>query len=183
MLKKLSTLALGAALITALAACGGGSDDQADVTINLRAENNRFVPDRIEIPAGKTIKLTLRNLDKGDHDLEVRGLNPKSSTGGGHGGRETTSTQTGADVLAVHSKGKKSASVIFIADRPGTYEVVCTQQGHKEVGTLVVTGARPAASGGVPNPTPTSPPPPPTATAGQPPQVPEMQPPAGHDGH
>lgn len=187
MLRKIAALTVAIALGAIVAGCGGGSGEKADVAINLKAENNRFVPDRIEVPAGKTVKLTLQNLDLGDHDLEVKGLSPKVSSGGGHGGMDMDkSSPMGA--LTVHSQGKKSASVTFVADRPGTYEVICTQQGHKEVGmvgTLIVTGERPAAIGGATNPTPASPPPPPTATAGQSSQMPAMQPPSGggHEGH
>ena len=186
MLKKIVVLTVCIVVTAVLAACGG-SDDKAEVTINVKAENNRFVPDRIEIPAGKTVKLTLQNLDEADHDLEVKGLNPKVTSGGGHGGMDMDKSSP-MDALTVHSQKKKSATVTFVAERAGTYDFICTQPGHKEVGMvgkLVVTGAdgKPVASAGNASPTPTSPASPPTASSGMAQQAPQLTLPEGHEGH
>ncbi len=171
------------AVVAALVMSCGGSSEKVDITVNLRAENNRFVPDRIEVPAGKTVKLNLQNLDVGEHDLEIAGLAPSVKSGGGHGGMEMDKN-TAKDALTVHSQGKKTASVTFVAERAGTYEFICTMQGHKEVGMvgkLVVTDGKPAAVG-APLVSPMAPPtqsPSPAVPA----SMPQVQLPAGHGGH
>lgn len=57
-----------------VAGCGGSSGDDADVVIEIKAANIRFVPDQITIPAGKIVTLSLKNVDEMEHDLEVPGL-------------------------------------------------------------------------------------------------------------
>ena len=117
-------------------ACGGSSSP--DVTIEVKAQNTRFAPETIEVPAGKTVRLKLTNLDSTEHDLEVRGMTPSMMSGGGHGGHGDSMPGK----LAVHTAAKKSASVDFRADQKGTYEVFCTIPGHEQSGMvarLVVT--------------------------------------------
>lgn len=138
--------ALGIALVALgfLGMACGGSAGGDEVTIRLKAENTRFVPDRVEIPAGKTVRLILQNLDAGEHDLEVQGLMVNSMSGGGHGGAHGDSSSS---TLALHTQGNKTASVTFKTDQRGTFDIYCTISGHKEVGMvgkLVVISASPA---------------------------------------
>lgn len=174
---------LAAAVTFGSIACGS-SASKSDVSIQVKAENNRFSPSRIELPAGKTVKLTLQNLDMAEHDLEVRGIPSRVTSGGGHGDHASGAGMGMSDVLAVHSAGKKSASVTFVVDRPGTYEVVCTQPGHKEVGmvgTLVVTETTSPAGASTAAPAASTS----TATPAASTSMPQMQPPGqgGHEGH
>ena len=112
-------------------ACSSGGDDGTVIEVN--AQNMRFVPDVIQVPAGQEVTLRLKNLDANEHDLEVRGLTPTTRAGGGHGGEhESSSTET----VAVHAQAKKTASIKFMADTPGTYEVVCTVPGHEQSGMV-----------------------------------------------
>ena len=127
------TLAVVVVALAALSlACSSGGGD-AGTVIEVSAQDMRFVPDVIQVPAGQEVTLRLKNLDGNEHDLEVRGLTPATTAGGGHGNEHESS---GAQPIAVHTKANKTASVKFRADQPGTYEVVCTMMGHAESGMV-----------------------------------------------
>jgi plastocyanin len=134
----LIVLVAGAVALTV--ACGGGSEDKGR-TIEVKAEQIKFVPADISVLAGETVTLRLKNVDDMAHDLEVKGLKAEIVSGGGHGGGHDGGNMM-AGTVAVHTDKKKSGSVTFVAKDKGTYEIWCTISGHKElgmVGKLVVT--------------------------------------------
>ena len=58
----------------------------ADGDINIVIENHKFAPDRIEVPAGKKVKLVIDNRDATaeefeSHDLKVEKVIPAKSKG------------------------------------------------------------------------------------------------------
>ena len=134
MMPKFFMLAAAAAGLAAATVACGSSEEESPTVIEVTAENIRFSPDVIEVPAGQTVTLRLKNLDEMEHDLEVRGLVPASSEGGGHGGHGGTSASN--QNVAVHTAPGKSASVTFRADQRGTYEVFCTQPDHERLGMV-----------------------------------------------
>jgi plastocyanin len=124
-------LAIVAALLTL--GCGSGND-ASGVVIEVTAHEIRFSPALIEVSAGQTVTIKLKNLDMMEHDLEVRGLTTMTRTGGGHGGHGgATASESN---VSVHAAGGKSASVTFRTDQKGTYEVFCTQPGHEQLGMV-----------------------------------------------
>ncbi len=136
MTRRLVPIALGlavlaTALFLGLACGGGGSDQEADVVIDFRAENVKFSPDRLEIPAGQTVMLRMRNMDDMEHDFQVDGLRAEMmddmKMAGGHGGMSS-------GMVGLHTKKGKTASMILRAGQRGTYEFYCTIPGHKELG-------------------------------------------------
>jgi len=137
MKKRLATIAAGlgtlAFVLVLSAACGGSGSQEnadADVVVDFKVENLKYVPDSIEIPAGKTVRLRMQNLDAMEHDFQVDGLRVEMmgemEMPGHHGASPST--------LALHTPMKKSASLTFRADQPGTYDFYCTISGHKELG-------------------------------------------------
>lgn len=143
-------LALGIVVTVALGvlatACGGGDEEQvqADVTIDIIAENMRFVPDTIEVPAGKVVAIRMQNKDANQHDFEVGGLSAEIM---GRTGMEDESMDMDMSdgmmgTINMHSAANGKASVTFRTDKPGTYDIYCTMTGHKEsgmIGKLVVS--------------------------------------------
>jgi uncharacterized cupredoxin-like copper-binding protein len=122
------------ALLAGLSLLGcGNSSDTSDATIEVRAENTRFVPDTIQVPAGKLVTLVLKNLDANEHDLEVRGVTPVNVSDGGHEGH---GAPLSIKPLAVHAEARKSAKVTFQIDEKGTYEVFCSIPGHEQSGMV-----------------------------------------------
>ena len=58
----------------------------ADGDINVVIENHKFTPDRVEVPAGKKVKLVIENKDATPEEFESKQLNrekviPGKSTG------------------------------------------------------------------------------------------------------
>lgn len=138
------TVVIGGAALVA-GACGGGSSGDhgmngdmeqpgtaanPDVVIDLKATNLRFVPDAIEVPAGKVVRIDFTNQDKGtEHDFQVDGLKVEMLGGDMsemHGGDGT--------MLAAHTTSEGSASVTFRTDQKGTFAIYCTLPGHKDAG-------------------------------------------------
>jgi plastocyanin len=72
---------LAAALVAASASAFAAEGD-----INVVIENHKFTPDRIEIPAGKKVKLVIDNRDATaeefeSHDLKIEKVIPAKSKG------------------------------------------------------------------------------------------------------
>jgi plastocyanin len=72
---------IAAALLAASASAFAAEGD-----INLVIENHKFTPDRIEIPAGKKVKLVIDNRDATaeefeSHDLKIEKVIPAKSKG------------------------------------------------------------------------------------------------------
>jgi uncharacterized cupredoxin-like copper-binding protein len=138
-------LSFAAVVVAAGVALGCGSGDLEDpatgtTVIEVVAQELRFKPEVIDVPAGQTVTIRLKNLDDMEHDLEVRGLVPSSREGGGHGGHG--GSESSEANISVHAAAGKTASVTFTTEQKGRYEVFCTQPGHEQLGmvaTLVVS--------------------------------------------
>ena len=172
---------LSVTLSLAVMSCGGDSADSGTV-IEVRAEDYKFVPSQISVPAGQEVTLKLKNVTKQAHDLEVQGLQVEMM-----GDHQAAGDHARAipGTLALHTEKGKTSSVTFKAKSTGTYELWCTISGHKEqgmVGKLVVTSGTsgalndPAPRTGAPavaSPTSTTAPSNPQITLGD----------GGHEGH
>ncbi|MCG0238264.1 MAG: cupredoxin domain-containing protein [Firmicutes bacterium] len=123
-MKKLSLL-LGLVLAGAvvLAGCGGKSGGDAggnggevvDLgTIELK--DYEFVPNNLDLKAGVTYKVTLKNTGTQVHDFTIEGTNISKVV------------QPGA-----------TETLEFKLDKPGTINVVCAQPGHKDLGMHFTT--------------------------------------------
>jgi uncharacterized cupredoxin-like copper-binding protein len=119
---------------------GHGMEPPSDaVEVTVLAEDVKFVPDEMTIPAGQVVTITLRNNDAVEHDLQVDDLSIERMDGGDMAGDHEGA---GEDVLAVHTSAGESASLTFRTDQQGTFEFYCTIAGHREsgmVGELTVT--------------------------------------------
>lgn len=149
----LLVLALSAGIAVAgIASACGGTDDTADtppgangmapdmeqpgtaanpdVVIDLVAEKVRFVPDTLEIPAGKTVMIRFENRDGGvEHDFVIEGLDAEIITDemmGEHGG--------GNEMVALHTVSGETASIVFRTTQKGTFDIYCTIAGHRNAG-------------------------------------------------
>ena len=132
---------LGGAIAVA-AACGGAAESDSetvgeaegapDVTIDVSLKNLRFTPETIDVPAGKTVRINVVNLDATEHDMLVQNLRIEKvgeATGAHHAGAT-------ADMLVVHVTANGSGSITFHADETGTYQFNCTIPGHKQAGMV-----------------------------------------------
>jgi uncharacterized cupredoxin-like copper-binding protein len=174
----LGLLVLGSLLSVAVISCGGGGSGDSGTVIEVRAEDYKFAPSEISVPAGQEVTLKLKNVTKQAHDLEVQGLKVEMM-----GGNMNMAEHEGAmpGTLALHTEKGKTVSATFKADRPGTYELWCTISGHKElgmVGKLVVTSG---TSGALNDPAPKTGASPTSTNAPSVPQISFGD--GGHEGH
>jgi Cu+-exporting ATPase len=115
----LVTVAAASFLVAGGVVAADRAIDAGAVRLNVIAEDVRFVPDELHVPAGQFVILSLDNRDPIFHDLEVEGL-------------------ANVDVGA---RAGESNRVRVVIDTPGTYSFLCTVPGHAEAGmtgTLVV---------------------------------------------
>ena len=149
----LALVSISISLSLAAISCGGGDGGESRTVIEVKADDYKFLPNEVTVPAGQEVTIKLKNVTKQAHDLEVQRLQVEMM-----GGHEAAQGHAGAmpGTLALHTEKGKTVSATFKADLPGTYEFWCTISGHKEqgmVGKLVVTSG---ASGTLSNPAPIS---------------------------
>lgn len=122
-----------ASVIAALLVLGCGSGNETTGTVvEVIARDVRFSPEVIHVPAGQTVTIRLKNMDAMEHDLEIRGLQTTTRSGGGHGDHATSSENN----VSIHTAARKTASVTFQTDEEGVYDVFCTLPGHAQLGMV-----------------------------------------------
>lgn len=130
------------ALAVLLAGCAG-TGAQAGTEITVEAADFAYEPASITVPAGQPVTITLDNRGAVEHDFVVEKISvtdvhasdtePAAHHMGGH--------EADYDLHFFAGAGD-SSTLQFTALEPGTYEVFCSVEGHKEAGMiaqLVVT--------------------------------------------
>jgi cytochrome c oxidase subunit II len=119
LLAVLSTVAVGLLSVGALS-----SAVQATSRIEVTASRYRFEPERLEVRQGDVVELVLRSADT-DHGFAIKAYAVK---------------------VAI-PKGGETVGVSFVASRPGTFPIECSEycgSGHKRMkGELVVVEKAP----------------------------------------
>ncbi len=125
-------------LAVLLTGCAGPGVSQAAATeINVEATDFAYNPISVTVPAGQPVTLTLNNDGKVEHDFVVDKIN-------------VTDVETSDNGPAAHhqmgelpeydlhffAKAGDTAVINFTALEPGTYEVFCSIEGHKEAGMI-----------------------------------------------
>ncbi len=135
------TVVLGFGIVAlGLGACTP-AETNAPREISFEGNEFKFAPAKIEVPAGKAIRVTRRNTGSIEHDWSITEMpvaNYKPPTASG--GHEMNAMGNEAQIHMAVMMGK-SATMEFTPTRPGTYQFFCAVQGHKEagmVGTIVV---------------------------------------------
>src|SRR5690606_38986318 len=94
--------------------------EQTAAEVDVEAYDYRFSPETIQVRAGSTVTVRLRNQGVEHHNWAAPELNVA-----------TPDIPSGSEAV-----------IEFTPGRPGTYEIVCTVPGHRQlgmVGKLVVT--------------------------------------------
>ena len=139
-MRILRSAALAVAMVVALTACGGGSDDTADGgdddaqarTVAVDMVDTAFEPATLQVAPGETVRFRFTNKGKvahdafigdtdaqADHEAEMR--EGDGGHGGGHGG-----DAEGAITVEPGDTGE----LVHTFDDAGTVEVGCHQPGH-----------------------------------------------------
>jgi uncharacterized cupredoxin-like copper-binding protein len=145
-MKSFSNLLLLVLGVLVFVACGGKQEPTAipKVELELLATDIIYDKDRIEVIAGQTVKVTLKNEGVLEHDFSIMEI-PHS----GEVMAEEMDEESGHDMsnvaeepeVHVASPPGGSHSVEFTPSQAGEYEYFCTVEGHKAagmVGTLLV---------------------------------------------
>jgi plastocyanin len=116
-----------------LAACGGGGS-ASGTSIQAKMTDFAFSPNQWQVPAGKTITLTLTNNGSVEHSWVLM----KSPVTPPFGEKDQSNIIFSTKVAA----GATSTVTFTAPSAPGEYEVICDIPGHLEAGMdgkLVVT--------------------------------------------
>ncbi|HKY53847.1 MAG TPA: cupredoxin domain-containing protein [Anaerolineales bacterium] len=115
---------------------------QARTEVVVEASDFAYKPASITVPAGEPVTITLTNVGKVEHDFVVEKINVTDVVASDTGSAAHHMGGDEADYdLHFFARAGDTETLQFTALEPGTYEILCTIDGHKEagmVGTLVV---------------------------------------------
>jgi uncharacterized cupredoxin-like copper-binding protein len=118
-----------------LTACAEASQPKTEIAVE--ATDFSYSPAAITIPAGQPVTLTLNNTGAVEHDFVVEKINVTDVEASDTG--PAAHHQMGdAPEYDLHffAKSGETATLYFTALEPGTYEIFCSIQGHKEAGMV-----------------------------------------------
>ena len=124
-------------LAVLLAGCSGAGVSQAAMEMTVRASDFAYNPASITVPAGQPVTLTLKNTGAVEHDFVVDKIKVTDVEASDSG--PAMHHQTGdAPEYDLHffARAGDTAILKFTAMEPGTYEIFCSIEGHKEAGMI-----------------------------------------------
>ena len=135
MLRKMFFILVLAVLLTG---CAGAGVSQAAVTeITVESMDYAYNPASVTVPASQPVTLTLNNTGAVEHDFVVDKINVTDVEASDTG--PAAHHQMGdAPEYDLHffARAGDTAVLNFTALEPGTYEVFCSIEGHKEAGMI-----------------------------------------------
>ena len=127
-----------------LVACGSAEPaPQSAVSLSLLATDITFDKERIEVTAGRPVRITVNNEGVLEHDFSIMAIphvGEVKTEEKGHHSHDMGEMDGKPEVHVAAPIGGRS-SVEFTPSTPGEYEFYCAVVGHKEAGmkgTLVV---------------------------------------------
>jgi uncharacterized cupredoxin-like copper-binding protein len=119
-----------------LAGCAGASG-QPVTEITVEATDFAYNPIAITVPAGEPVTLTLTNKGAVEHDFVVDKINviDVETSDNGPAAHHQMGGMPEYD-LHFFAKAGDTAVLNFTALEPGTYEIFCSIEGHKEAGMI-----------------------------------------------
>ena len=118
---------------------------QAGTEITVEASDFAYKPASLTVPAGELVTITLNNLGKIEHDFVVEKISVTNveASDTGPAAHHQEGHQPDYD-LHFFARAGDTATLQFTALEPGTYEVFCSIEGHKEAGMIaaLVVAAR-----------------------------------------
>jgi plastocyanin len=108
-----AALILGMLLVMSACRAQAGQASGQDITVAARDYN--FQPANVTVKVNQPVHLTLRNTGTMVHDWTVQGMDSQ---------------------ITVTANPGQSASVQFTPVQTGTFQVLCTQPGHEQLGMV-----------------------------------------------
>ena len=124
-------------LAVLLTGCAGAGASQAATEITVEATDFAYNPVSVTVPAGQPVTLTLNNTGAVEHDFVVDKINVTDVQASDTG--PAAHHQMGdAPEYDLHffARSGDTAVLQFTATEPGTYEIFCSIEGHKEAGMI-----------------------------------------------
>lgn len=116
-----------------------GEANTVDRTIHIKAKDSmRFVPDKLTVKAGNTIKFVLTNVGKLEHEF-VLGTKSEQKK---HEKEMREMVQSGemhmehADPNEIELDPGATRTLIWTFTKPGTYQYACHEPGHHAAGMI-----------------------------------------------
>ncbi len=127
-MKKLSIILILALLVgLALTACESSSSSGGGNSFNVTMTDFKFQPDTLNVSAGQTVTVNLKNSGSVQHTFTVM----KTPISGSYTSADAGNIFYNSDVVQPGA----SKTVTFTApSTAGTYQIICTVQGHFEAG-------------------------------------------------
>jgi uncharacterized cupredoxin-like copper-binding protein len=126
---------LGLVFVLLLSACGGTAVSTTEIIVE--ATDFTYSPLSITVPAGQPVTLTLKNAGKVEHDFVVEKIKLTDVHASNSEPAEHHQMGHESDFdLHFFAKAGETASLQFTATEPGTYEIFCSIEGHKEAGMI-----------------------------------------------
>ena len=135
MLRKMFFILVLAVLLTGCA--GAGASQPAATEITVEATDFAYNPVSVTVPASQPVTLTLNNTGAVEHDFVVDKINVTNVQASDTG--PAAHHQMGdAPEYDLHffARVGDTAVLNFTALEPGTYEIFCSIEGHKEAGMI-----------------------------------------------
>jgi uncharacterized cupredoxin-like copper-binding protein len=132
MKKQLSVVIVLLSMVLVLSACGGGN--RAKITVELT--DTGYIPAEFTVPAGANVTLVANNTGLLEHEFAI--MQKGYQVAPPFGDKDESHILWELDGVEA---GTTKTGTFTAPTEPGTYEVVCGQQGHIEngmVGTLTV---------------------------------------------
>ena len=126
---------LGFIFVLLLSACGETSQLTTEITVE--ATDFAYSPQSITIPADQPVKLILKNAGNVEHDFVIDKINVTNVVARDSGTAEHH--QMGHEPefdLHFFVRAGEYSTLQFTALEPGTYEIFCSIEGHKEAGMI-----------------------------------------------
>jgi len=121
-------------LAVLLTGCAGTS--QPTTEIMLEAMDFAYSIPSITVPAGNPVTLTLKNTGRVEHDFVVEKIIVTDVQASDSGPAAHHQMNQPEYDLHFFAKAGETAVLQFTAMEPGTYEIFCSIEGHREAGMV-----------------------------------------------
>jgi len=120
-----------------LVGCGAKATQEAATEITVETTDFAYSPASITVPVGQPVTLTLNNMGAAEHDFVVEKINVTDvkASNTGPAMQHQMGEMPDYDLHFFAPAGDK-AVLNFTALEPGTYEIFCSIEGHKEAGMI-----------------------------------------------
>jgi uncharacterized cupredoxin-like copper-binding protein len=122
--------------VTLLSACASGPSKPAtDITVEMT--DFAYTPSSITVPAGAPVTVTVKNTGNIEHDFVVEKVNATTKVieDSGSDAHHAHGEEQNYDLHVSANAGETTVFELTVAE-PGTYEIFCSVEGHKEAGMI-----------------------------------------------